>query len=236
MQRYFVNEKDQKIIFSKNDINHIKKVMRMKNNDIIEIIVNNVLYEAKIVDINNMIIDIIKEIKKEKINKPKITIAQALLREQKWDFVLQKLTELDVFEIIPLNLERCNVKIDNKKEIQKYNRWNNILKEASEQSKRNYIPNIDKISKLNDIFNKKYDLKIFCSTNEKTNHIKNVLQNTKKYDNIIIVIGPEGGLTLKEENMLTKNDFIKVTLGDTILRTETAPIYVLSILNYENWS
>jgi 16S rRNA (uracil1498-N3)-methyltransferase len=236
MQRYFVNKKDDKIVFSNSDINHIKKVMRMKNNDIIEIVLDDVEYKATIINIENLDIKIEEQIKRTNKNKQKITIAQALLREQKWDFIIQKLTELDVYEIIPLNLERCNIKIDNKKEINKQNRWKTIAKEASEQSHRNYIPNIDKISMLNDIFEKKYDLKIFCSTNEKLNHIKNVLQNTKKYDNIIIVIGPEGGLTLKEENLMLKNDFIKVTLGDTILRTETAPIYVLSVINYENWS
>ena len=145
-------------------------------------------------------------------------------------FVLQKATELGVDEIVPILTIRSMVKIDGK-ETKKIERWNKICKEASEQSKRLDIPiisNTKKIEQLN------YDgLKIVCSTKEKNNTIKNVLKNNLKCDTIVMVIGPEGGLTEQEEEILNNNGFELVTLGNNILRVETVPIYLLSVLNYE---
>lgn len=235
MQRYFVDKKDNEIIFKDNDIFHIKKVMRMKNNDIIEVVFDNRVYKTKIVDIDNVTIEIIEEIKTIE-DSFKVTIAQALVREQKWDLIIQKLTELGVYEIIPLDLERCNLKIEKNKEKQKIERWTSICKEASEQSFRNNIPNIHSVSDLKELVKLDYDLKIFCSTNEKSIHLKKILQNMKKCDNILVVIGSEGGLSSNEEKLMIENGFKSVTLGNTILRTETAPIFVLSAINYELWS
>lgn len=234
MQRYFVDKINNKIEFLDSDKKHIQKVMRMKNNDVIEVIFDNKAYCAKIKDINNLELELLDEILLPKATY-EVTIAQALVREQKWDLILQKMTELGVHEIIPLKLERCNVKLDNK-ETKKLERWANICKEASEQSFRSYIPKITKIMELKDLIKLEYDLKIFCSTVENTVHLKKILQIHKKYDKILIVIGPEGGLSTIEEQLMVNNGFIRVSLGNLILRTETAPIYVLSAINYEKWS
>ena len=86
---------------------------------------------------------------------------------------------------------------------------------------------IEEVSKLD------YDLKLTCSTKENEKTIKNVLQNSTNCDKIIIVVGPEGGLTISEEEKLEKNGFIPVTLGNLILRTETVPMYIMSLINYE---
>ena len=72
-----------------------------------------------------------------------------------------------------------------------------------------------------------------CSTKEKNNFIKKVLQDNKKSDTMLIVAGPEGGFSLEEENYLIDNGFIPTTLGSNILRAETVPLYVLSVINYE---
>ena len=122
------------------------------------------------------------------------------------------------------------VKIDGK-ENKKIERWNKICKEASEQSKRLDIPFITNVKKIEQL---EYDgLKIVCSTREKDNTIKKVLKNNLKCDTIIMLIGPEGGLTELEEDKLVNMGFKLVTLGNNILRVETVPIYLLSILNYE---
>ena len=86
---------------------------------------------------------------------------------------------------------------------------------------------------INDVLKLDYDLKLTCSTKENEKTIKNVLQNSTNCDRIIIVVGPEGGLTVFEEEKLEKNGFIPVTLGNLILRTETVPIYIMSLVNYE---
>ena len=78
-----------------------------------------------------------------------------------------------------------------------------------------------------------FDLKILCTVNELTKSLKKVLQNKKKYDTIIIVVGPEGGFKREEETYLLSKGFISTSLGKRVLRTETASIVALSMINYE---
>ena len=234
MQRYFVNKKiDNKFVLSNNDIHHIKNVMRMKVNDNIEIIYKEKLYICKITNINNVDLEIIKE--EDIINElPKhITIAFSISKEDKIDLILQKCTELGIYEFIPLETERCSIKINKEKENKKIDRWQTICKEASEQSKRNIIPKVLNIHKLKELINLDYDLKILCSVNQSVINIKEVLKNHLNCDRIIFVIGPEGGLSNSEEEILINNGFIPTSLGSRTLRMETAPIMIGSILNYE---
>lgn len=73
-----------------------------------------------------------------------------------------------------------------------------------------------------------------CSTVNKSNTIKNILKKNSNYDKIYLLVGPEGGLSDKEEKEIIESDFIPVTLGNKILRVETAPLFLLSVINYEN--
>ena len=127
-------------------------------------------------------------------------------------------------------MERSIVKV-NEKELKKLERWNRIVKEASEQSHRNTIPKIDKIEKVNTL--KLNGLNLVCSTVEKQNTIKKVFKNNYNCDKINMLIGPEGGISPKEEEILINNGFIPVSLGNRIMRVETVPLYLMSIINYE---
>lgn len=233
MQRYFIDNKNLNL--NQKDIHHIKNVMRMKIGDLIEIINEEKLYICKIIEITkeDIKLKIIEEKKDNNELKKHITIAFSITKEEKIDLILQKCTELGVKEFIPLELSRCNVKIDKNKELKKIERWQTICKEASEQSKRNLIPIVNKIHKLKDIINLDYDLKIVCSVNQDAINIKNMLHNNPNCDKIIFVIGPEGGISFEEERLLIENGFIPTSLGKRILRTETTPIVISSILNYE---
>ena len=232
MQRYFAVDKDLNI--SDKDKHHIINVMRMKLNDKIEIVYDEKVYVCEINDISKKdvsysvkdIIDINNEL------PVKVTIAVSLVNEKKLDFILQKCTELGVYDFIIVNSDRSKIKIDGK-EKKKIERWNTITKEAAEQSHRNIKPIVRNIMSINDVLKLDYDLKLTCSTKENEKTIKNVLQNSTNCDRIIIVVGPEGGLTVSEEEKLEKNGFIPVTLGNLILRTETVPIYIMSLVNYE---
>ena len=232
MQRYFAVDKDLNI--SDKDKHHIINVMRMKINDKIEIVYDEKVYLCEINDISKKdvsysvkdIIDINNEL------PLKVTIAVSLVNEKKLDFILQKCTELGVYDFILVNSDRSKIKIDGK-EKKKIERWNTITKEAAEQSHRNIKPIVRDIMSINDVSKLDYDLKLTCSTKENEKTIKNVLQNSTNCDRIIIVVGPEGGLTVSEEEKLEKNGFIPVTLGNLILRTETVPIYIMSLINYE---
>lgn len=231
MQRYFAKDKvNNKIILLDSDIHHIKKVMRMNINDNIEVIYDKKLYLCKIID--NYDIEIVNEINEDNELNVDVTVAIGMVKEQKFDLILQKLTELGVKEIIPLAMERSIIKLDKSKIDKKVERWNSICKEASEQSKRNIIPKVSLPMTLNELVKLNYDKKLVCSVKQKDNFINKYLQFKDEYVKMIIVIGPEGGVSDKEEEFLNNNDFISVSLGSRVLRVETAAIYVASVINY----
>jgi len=231
MQRYFSKDKiNNKIILDNSDIHHIKNVMRMNIGDNIECVYNEEVYLCKITD--NYEIEIIS--KSDEFNEldTEIIVALALVKEQKMDLILQKLTELGVSKIIPLNMERSIVKLDSKREDKKKTRWISICKEASEQSHRNRIPIITDIMSINELSKIKADMKFVCSVKEKENMLNMYLQNNKNCATMLFVIGPEGGITDKEEELLNNNNFISISLGKRVMRVETAAIFVASVTSF----
>ncbi len=229
MQRYFSDiKKDNLFLLKDEDLYHIKTVMRMGVNDKVEVVYKEKLYICKLDKDYNAIIE--QEINSTIVNKIETVLCVPILQEQKMSFILQKATELGIDLIIPILTLRSMVKIDGKED-KKIERWQRICKEASEQSKRLTIPKISEVKKITEL--KMDGLKIVCSTKEKNITLKKVLKNNLKCDKIIMVVGPEGGLTEKEEENLVDLGFIPVSLGNNIFRVETVPIYLLSILNYE---
>lgn len=233
MQRYFaIDKKDDYVVLSKDDYHHIINVMRMNDNDEIEVVYDGKLYNAIIENLKNNSIRIIKEMEHKSDIYPSITLIIPALKEQKLDFIFQKCTEIGITEFVVAPFERSIVKYDERKEKVKLERWKKICKEASEQSKRVDIPLITMQRSLD--FVKDIDgLKLICSTNEKENYIKYALNNKSKYDKITLVIGPEGGISSKEEEYYELYGFKKVTLGTQIMRAETVPIFLTSIIKYE---
>lgn len=231
MQRYFSKNKENDYLYlNDNDLYHIKKVMRMNDKDKIEVVFEHELY---VCELENNMAKIIKKEENSLVDKPYITIVIPLLKEQKMDLILQKSTELGVDEIIPVVMQRSIVKIDEEKQDKKIERWQKICKEASEQSKRLDIPIVSKICKLEDLKSLE-GVKLTCSTSEKSQNLKNYLKNLENYDRIILVIGPEGGLSEYEEEYLKQIGFVSISLGNRIMRVETVPLFLLSVLNYES--
>jgi len=231
MQRYFVKEKqNNNFILFDSDIHHIKNVMRNKINDKIEVVYEEKVYLCNIKELEPIFLEILKEYTEDREMPINLTIAVSLVQEQKFDLILQKLTELGVSNIIPLKTERSIVRLDEKKLEKKYQRWNMICKEASEQSHRTKMPKIEKLMTLKQLTSLNYNLKLICSLNESTKPVDYYL--TDSVNDILFVIGPEGGLSNKEEEILMNNDFKPVTLGKRVMRVETAAIYVASIINY----
>ena len=233
MQRYFVKEKENDtFIITKEDSHHIINVMRMNIKDNIEVIYENKIYICEITALNSPVkCKIIEEKEKVERNLPKVIIVQALVKEQKMDYILQKACELGVYKIIPVNTERSVVKLDNDKK--KIDRWNKILKEASEQSKRCDIPILDKIYKFNELLSLDFKEKFICSTKENKKLLKSPLSKININDTIVYVIGPEGGFSPSEEDILIENGYTPVSLGSNVLRTETASLFIMSAINYE---
>ena len=232
MQRYFAKNKiDNELFLYDSDIHHIKNVMRYKESDKIEVVFNEKGYICIIKSLSPFKIEIIDEIIESKELRVDLTVAVALVQEQKFDLIIQKLTELGIKRIIPIKTERSIVKLDNTRIEKKYSRWNMICKEASEQSKRTSIPVIENVMTLKELIKENANLKLICSVNEKKQFLDKYLK--KDIKSIIFAIGPEGGFSNLEESLLLENGFEAVSLGARVMRVETAAIYVTSIINYK---
>lgn len=234
MQRYFSDKKnDDYFELCNDDMRHIKTVMRMTDGDNIEVVYNQNVYLCCIESVNNNFR--IRALKEQKITKkftPKINLIIPFLKEFKLDLILQKSTEMGVDKITLIPMERSIIKVDDTKLGKKIDRWTRIMKEASEQSMRTTIPELEVLKSMSEI-TKMDGLKLVCSTNEIENNIKKVFAKYKTCDKMNIVVGPEGGISPKEEDYLTDNGFIKVTLGNQIMRVETVPLFLMSVINYE---
>lgn len=231
MQQYFAKNKNLELEDS--DYHHIKNVMRMKKGDTIKVVYDDVIYTCILTLVSNKSSFEItsKETKKEKAFE--IDVAFSLIKEQKLNYLLQKATELGVDKLLPLYTKRCVVKVEPKKELSKKERWSKICKEASEQSFRSDIPVISNILSLNDLIKENYDLKLLCSLNKNTENIKKVLEKNNKCVKILLVVGPEGGFEPSEEQYLLENGFLSVSLGENVLRAETAVVAGISMIKYE---
>ncbi len=228
MQRYFGKEKkDNNILIKEEDIHHLKNVVKIKPNDELIINIDNKSYLCVL---NNDYLSgkIIKE--EKSIDNLNVILYVPILSDNKMSLIIEKATELGVKEITPIMLEKCKFKIAKNKEDKKIERWNKIALSASMQCGRVNIPYINKIKSIKDI--KKEKINILCSLDlDCVNKLSEVLKSYNSCDIIQIVFGPEGGFMKQEEEELVKKGFTKVTLGSRILRTETVPLYVLSIIN-----
>ena len=236
MQRYFVkNIQEDKVILGTEDSYHIKRVMRMKIGDKIEIVYQEKVYLGQIEALDDQVqAKLIEELASSKQHIRPITLAQALVKEQKMDYILQKATELGVTEIIPFCAERSIVKADKQDEKRKI-RWEKIVKEASEQSKRTDLVKIHSILSLRELSQlDNYDVKIICSVSEKEKNLKKLLSNIPNSATMLFVIGPEGGLSDQEDQTLMDSGFQRVSLGDTVLRTDTAGLFIMSAVRYQD--
>lgn len=233
MQRYFAISKEKEyLLLKKEDIHHIKNVMRNKIGNQIECIYQEELYICEIESLDSNKVKIVSNTNEYHELNTEITIAIALVKEQKMDVILQKVTELGISKIIPIEMERSIVKLDKNKFTKKKERWTTICKEAAEQSKRNKIPEIENLMTLKDLAKETYDVKLICSTTEQEVTIKKYLQQDIKGKKILFIIGPEGGISPREEEYLTISGMQPISLGKRIMRVETAAIYIASILNF----
>ena len=235
MQRYFTSFKDEKnITISNDDIFHIVKVMRMKINDQFEINNDGDIYLAQINSLAPFSFKILKKIDENHELKTKITLLYCLPKGDKIDLVLQKATELGVKQIVLVNSSRCIAKINDENKKKKLVRFNKIIKEATEQCKRNNLPALKDVIKFNEISNYQSDLNLIAYENSKMSNqeLKDILRNFKG-NTVTILIGAEGGFSKEEVEYALKNNFISISLGNRILRSETSVFNLLSILGYE---
>ena len=164
-------------------------------------------------------------------------LVQSLLKGEKLEWVLQKATELNVDTIYLVSTANCVAKYDDKKLQSKVSRWEKIILEAAQQCGRNQLPTLVVGETLSQVLEIERDvLKLVAYENEEGHTIKSALQsihNDQNITDILICIGPEGGYQEKEINVIIESGGKSVSLGNTILRAETAAIGSLAMIQYE---
>ncbi len=250
MRKFFVEEKNiqnGKIEIDGSDVNHIKNVLRLEVGTEIEVCSKDTseCYTCKIahIDVDKVECDIIEKSISSSEGNVILDIYQGLPKFDKMELIIQKGTELGVHRFIPVKMRRSIVKLDDKDASKKVERWNKISEVASKQSLRDIVPEVEMPIKINILAEriKDYDIVMVAYEEEKTNFIKDELQNLKNQMinngtsdyKIAVLIGPEGGLDISEVNELKEAGARVVSLGRRILRTETASMQMASIIMYE---
>ena len=239
-----IGEKD--IVITGPDVNHIKNVIRLKPGD--EISVSNGIdgrdYRCGIVEITEDEVQCeLRFIKEDGVELPaKVYLFQGLPKGDKMEFIIQKMVELGVYEIIPVAMQRCVVKLDDKKAKSKIARWQGIAEAAAKQSKRGIVPQIHTVMSYKEAlaYASDMDCRLVPYEMEETLDGASGMEGTKKLieaiqpgESVAIFIGPEGGFDDGEIQSAISQGMEPITLGKRILRTETAGMTVMAWIMYQ---
>jgi 16S rRNA (uracil1498-N3)-methyltransferase len=226
---------DKIIIEEREQIHHAKDVLRLRINEEVTIFDDKGNEYRSILE-NALPRSLTFKIKERyKINshpaKIKITVACAIPKAGRMDEIIDKLTQLGVDRIIPLQTERVIVKLDKHKKLLRQERWKKIALNASLQSQRNTIPLIEPIKDIRQVLStaEDFDLKLIPTLTGERKSLKDILEKSKP-KNILVLIGPEGDFTEKELELAKSRGCISVSLGDLVLRIETAAVVTVSFI------
>lgn len=246
MPKFFVKTEniiENRTIIIDKDVNHIKKVLRMKQGDTLQICNQETgqNYKCSItkLDEDKIECEIQSKLASEAEPNLSLTIMQGLPKADKMELIIQKAVELGVTNIIPVKMENCVVKLDNKEAGKKQKRWQTIAEVAAKQCKRDKIPEIENVTNLLQIEKQipDYDMVLVAYEKEEQVHLKEKIEELKQKEKaklkIAVLIGPEGGISPQEIAILERAKAQTISLGKRILRTETVAFVMTSILMYE---
>jgi 16S rRNA (uracil1498-N3)-methyltransferase len=213
-------------------LHHLRNVLRLNiGEEIIVFDMGGVEYLCVINGLDKK--QAVLTIKNRKPRPPKnmmIAIACAVPKKARFDDIIDKLTQLGVDTIIPLDTDRSVVKLEENPEA-RLERWQRIARNASEQSRRNTLPVVTRVLNVAGVLDyaADYDLKLISTLAGEVKPISCVMAGSKP-EKILVLIGPEGDFTHDEVDLAVKADFIPVSLGDAVLRVETAAIAIAGYL------
>lgn len=229
MRQFFVSEKLQvgsRYYFDNNQSHHIADVLRMKNDDEVRIVdcegtafTGQLFFESGRVGVT-----LIHE--NEGFEEPSVVCAAALIKKEKWELMIQKACELGAARIVPLVTRRTIIRLDEKEISRKMERWNKIALEACQQCNRTTVCTVERPVSISQLEQYKQEVNLVAYENENDMKLRDVIDS----DRITFVVGPEGGFEKEEINKLNDMGFVSVSLGNRILRAETATMFILSVI------
>ena len=244
MNQFFIEPSavaDNKITITGEDVNHIVNVLRMRKGESLQLVesVSGLTYYADIESMDqDRVVCVIQDVQSESRELPvKVTIYQGMPKSDKLEFVIQKCVEMGAVRIVPVNMKRSVVKLDQSKTAKKCARWNAIAESAASQSKRGVIPEVAEPMPLKEAIEDAGSCGAILLPYELAKGIdetRKILSEIKDSgtDSIAVFIGPEGGFDETEVKEITEAGGRMITLGSRILRTETAPIAILAWITY----
>lgn len=238
MHRFFVSQpfaEEMQIVGT--DAHHISNVLRMRVGQNIQIVSSDrvtALMEIKALTTDAAFVRLVKRI--EQVNEPsvRIILAQGLAKGEKMDFIIQKAVEVGVNTIVPVAMEHSVVKLDKNKAEKKVERWQKIAEEAAKQSKRDIVPKVTNVMNLNEVLNSfAGSTKLMAYEGETNLGLKKALSAIQNIEEVLLIIGPEGGIAGKELKAAELAGVTTFSLGNRILRTETAGLVSATAILYE---
>lgn len=169
----------------------------------------------------------------EKTSGPLLTLYQGIPKGSKMEFILQKCTELGADSFVPYISERSVARLPKDREAERLERWRRIIREAARQSNRTSVPLLSPVKDFSELVGTADQaVKLLLWEEETSNRLRSVLGSLPRPDSVVLLVGPEGGLSREEAAAAEASGFIPVTLGTRILRTETAGIALLAVLQF----
>ena len=242
MYQFFIedeNAAEDFVTIEGSDVNHIKNVLRMKLRERKSACapeVDKTIFVVYLILQKALCVRIFWKKKRKAQNCHAGFICfRGFRKNDKMEWIIQKTVELGVYEVIPVAMKNCVVKLDDKKAKSKVTRWQAIAESAAKQSKRSLIPEVKMPMSYKEAvaYAKELDVKLVPYENEHgMAGTKAAMEQIKKGESIAVFIGPEGGFA-PEEIALVQDEMQLISLGRRILRTETAGIAALAILGYQ---
>jgi 16S rRNA (uracil1498-N3)-methyltransferase len=219
------------------ELEHMRKVLRLRPGDPLTLFDDEGWeHEGVIRAYTNAVgeITLVKSYRPERESSLNVTLAQALGKGDKLDWVVEKATELGVSSIVPFLSARTVPRLDRAAAVKRGERWRRLALSAAKQSGRISIPEIGDLTDFSDLVARSWEcaLKLIFWEGEQERGLAQVRQETERLDSLLLVIGPEGGFTSDEVGAARRAGFQSVRLGMRILRTETAAVAAVSLAQF----
>lgn len=238
MHRFFIPQLyNEEMSITGVDVKHIGKVLRMQPGDKLQVVSDDgvsALAEVTAISETTVTVRCLEVLAESHEPAVKITLAQGLAKGEKMDFIIQKAVELGAYSIVPVAMEHSVVRLDGAKADKKVERWQKIAEAAAKQSKRDIIPQVQAVQSVSQMLaNNNCKTKIIAYECEDRMSLKTALREAGQLDDLLLIIGPEGGISEGELAKTREAGAVPVSLGRRILRAETAGLVAMSAIFYE---